>query len=105
MSDAIPQEVLEAARRRLCRRFAAVILEAMADADISFTQMAYRIGKDEPKVRGWFDELSNGRSISLDCISDMLLACAAELDFRVTRPWPGIHEANQLIPHLPSPSS
>lgn len=85
MSEPIPSETMKAARRRLCRTIAAVIVKAMADTDTSFTLMAHRLGKKEKTVRRWISRLIDGGSkgVGLREIAEMTFACGVELEFHV----------------------
>lgn len=76
---------LKAARRRLARNLASVIIQAMADGDISFSQIAHRISKREKTVRRWLMDLADGKSkgIRLSDIADMFTAFAAEPVFTI----------------------
>lgn len=77
MTGKANREEMKAARRHLCRSIASVIVRAMADADITFTEMAVRIGQREKTVRRWVNALIDGRSkgVGLSEVADMLFAC------------------------------
>jgi len=82
-STPIPKEVLERARRVLCRRMGACVVSAMADTDTDFATIAARLSTSERVVSGWLDTLISGSAISLDKISDLLFAMGAEMEFSI----------------------
>ncbi len=84
-TERIPQEVIEAARRRLKRRVAAMIIRAMADEDCSFEVIAERLGDDPLRLRLFVHELIEGRGNSLNEVSDLCLAMGVEPQFSITR--------------------
>lgn len=84
-NEAIPKELLEKARRVTCRRIAAAVVQCMADTDTSFTEMAVRLDRKEETVRGWLTKLTDGESIDLDSVSDMMTAMGAELAYSIQR--------------------
>jgi hypothetical protein len=83
MQEPIPQKHLERARRVTARHVAVAAVQCMADTDTTFGMIAKRIGRSEDVVRGWFDDMVDGKPISLEHISDFFLAMAAELEFHI----------------------
>lgn len=82
----IATEELEAARRKLKRKLAAAIIRAMGEADMSYGDIAEKIGRSERSVRSFVQDLIDGRGKSMDAISDIALAMDAEMDVRLV-PW------------------
>lgn len=79
--DRIPQEKLEAARRRLKRRIAAQIIWAMAEEDVTFEDIDARLGTDGSfgrDTRQYVHDLIEGRGAALDPVSDLCLAIGRE---------------------------
>ncbi len=62
-------------RRLMCRRIGALIARAMADSDVGWDDMGVRIGVRPAALRRRMTRLMDGKTISLDDISDMLFAC------------------------------
>lgn len=82
----MPRELLRKARRKLCRRVGAAIVERMAETDTSFTVMAARLGRREKQVRGWLMRLLDGRSVKLNVIADMCTSMGCELSWGIQKP-------------------
>lgn len=85
--DVIPKETLQWAQRRFARKIAAAVIQAMAETDCNFTQMAARIGRTEKEITGWIAKLmdGDGSGTMLDHVSDMLLAMGCELDWHIVK--------------------
>ena len=83
MIEPVPQRHLDRARRQTKRRIAACLVRCMADTDMSFEQIAKRLGRKEETIRRWLDELVDAKpgGADLNEVSDCLLAMGAELVF------------------------
>src|SRR5258708_1738400 len=85
MIDKISPDDIARARRKINRRFAALIIKAMAESDMSLKDIAVRAGIFYPTLKDKLDKMINGVSIlnSFDFISDVLLAMDAELGWAI----------------------
>ena len=79
MDTPIPKEDLDRAYRKLSRRVAALVLEVMAEHDVSFAELALRLEWSESKLRRWFSRLADGSGQDLRPFSDMAFALGTEL--------------------------
>lgn len=68
--------------RALCRRTAAALLHCMAGADLGFEDIDDRLDRKRWS-RGRVRRLSDGKPVPLDDVSNIALACGAELKFSV----------------------
>lgn len=82
--ERIPEEVLERAARRLCRRIASVLVRCMAESDMNFADIGQRLNKSESSVRRWMNSLIDGTAKELRIMSDMAVAMGVEIEFSVT---------------------
>lgn len=78
MSERIDKKEFEKARRQLARNVAGAIAHAMAASDISYFDIAKRIGSHEVNVRIKIYALLDGKLIKLEDISDIFLAMGFE---------------------------
>jgi len=82
-SEPIDRGALQAARLRLGRRIASLLLTALADSGMDVADAMARIGRSRryfwDNVRG----LSEGRTNSLDVISDLFFAFGTYLEIRI----------------------
>ncbi|MBS0175492.1 MAG: hypothetical protein JSR64_15735 [Nitrospira sp.] len=85
MSEQIPLEILQRARRALKRRVAGYLILAMAEEDIGPDEMAEKLDEKGDKVRATLNALIEGESMPLDRMSDLALAMAREWDFSFRR--------------------
>lgn len=77
---------LEAARRKLARRFASAIVTAMAEMDVSPRQMAEAIGVTEKYVLDIINRLIGGDgSFGIDAMADLFSACGCDYQPRAER--------------------
>lgn len=83
----IPQEELNRAHRRLCRRIAAVLIRTMADTDTDLETIAARLDQPISQVRGHLRLLVDGKSRrdTLDFIAVFAFAMGGEFEFSITR--------------------
>lgn len=58
--ERIPQEVLDAAHRRLCREVAAVIASTMAETDTGWEMVAAKTDRSVEYWKAWFMTLLDG---------------------------------------------
>lgn len=88
MSKPIPEAALIAAELRLCRKFAAVLIGALADAGLTLREVDYRIGAKPGWAKNVLDRLIDGSArgddTSLRDIADFATALACEIDFSFT---------------------
>lgn len=82
MKPLIEAEELDSQRRRLCVRIAASIIKTMADTDTDIDVIASRLGINPELVSTRLAMLTNGVGISLNEISDLLIAMGHELNYR-----------------------
>lgn len=83
MDDRIDQAEIDRALRQTCRRVASALIKAMADEDVSFAEIAKRLGRKEKTVGRWLRTLIAGRPIDLDHVSDMCTAMDCQLVYSV----------------------
>lgn len=81
---------LEQARRRLCRNVAAALIGGMAFTDSDICLMAIRMGTAEVGVRRLINRLIDGKSISLDRVSDLFLSMGLELRLELEKTTLGV---------------
>lgn len=74
----IPQAVLEAARLRLKRQVAALVIEAMAEDGVSFAEMDAKLGQKTGYSRRWLIRMIDGKAKDMDLVSDLCLAFGCE---------------------------
>lgn len=77
----IEREEFDVQRRRLCVRIAASIIKTMADTDTDIDTIAARLGINPELVSTRLAMLTNGVGISLNEISDLLIAMGHELSY------------------------
>lgn len=75
----------EFARRRLKRRVAAMLVRAMAETDMTFEQIAERVGQKPDQARKYVHDLIDGVGTELNMISDICLALDCEPEFSMKR--------------------
>ncbi len=63
------------ALRHLCHGIGVVVAQAIAEADVSLSEIGARLGWPREKVNRLIMRLLDGKPISLDAISDLLFAC------------------------------
>lgn len=82
----IPKAVLDAAHRKLCRRVAACILQAMAESDIGPDMVDFRLDLPKGTTQRRIARLMTGRTNEMRMVSD--LACALDFEpvFSIYRP-------------------
>ncbi len=73
------------ARRKLKKRIAAAIINAMAETDADYAFIAKRLRDKPAKIEAWITGLITGRTKDLDEVSDLLLAMNCELEFGLRR--------------------
>lgn len=83
MDELIPEEALAAARLKLKRKIAAVLISAMADSGLSVGQMDARLGQKSGFVMGAFNLLIAGLTADMNLVSDIALSMGCELDYTV----------------------
>jgi hypothetical protein len=66
------------ARRKLKKKLAAVIINAMAETDADYDYIAARLRMDSAKVEKEICGLITGQTKALDEVSDLMLAMGAE---------------------------
>lgn len=91
--ERIPEERLQAAATRLCRRFAATMITAMAETETSYELIEKRVGKRKGWARKLVDGLITGAAAdggaTLNDISDFMFACGGlMLQFSIERTAP-----------------
>lgn len=100
MTTAIPREDLERAVRRAHRLCGAAILQAMAETDTTFAQIAERLEVGEGHVREWLMQYAEGSMPEADgmrVISFLMTSMGTILDVRfIARAFEANHEARQL---------
>jgi len=102
-AEAVSDQRLLAARRRLARRIAAAVVTAMAETDTSFEEMAQRLGMrtDIPLRNGLATLVDGGTRIPFDHISDLMTGCGYELTFglRASHPIQGEEATADEVSH------
>lgn len=77
------EEERAASHRRLCRHIGAAVVQCMADTDMSFAEVAERIGSTAGAVKRKLYRLIAGRSISFCDVSDLATAMGAIVRIRL----------------------
>lgn len=94
------REELDRAARRAHRLCGAAILQAMAETDTSFAQMAERLGVGEGHVREWLMQYAEGlmpEADGLRVISLLMTSMGARVDVQfIARAFEANHEARQM---------
>lgn len=85
MTDPIPKEELEAARRRLKRQVASMMIGAMAETDAGFELLGERLGTAPASLRRWIYRMIEGKGEDLNAISDLALAMECRVEFSLMR--------------------
>jgi predicted DNA-binding protein len=78
---AIPKHAIEAARRKIKRRVASVLIRCMAEEDMGFEQIANRLDQPTETVRKWVYDLAEGIGKDMNEMSDLALAMDCEIEF------------------------
>jgi len=103
----VSEEDRAASHRRLCRHIAAAVVQCMADTDMSFAEIAERIGSTAGAVKRKIDRLIAGRSISFRDVSDFATAMGASVRIRLVprepEPPPATNTAPPATPSQPEP--
>ncbi len=79
----IPRATLDAAHRRLTRRIAAMLIQAMAERDMGYDELAEALGVKSIIVRNYINGLITGKTKALRDMSDIACALNCELHFAV----------------------
>lgn len=77
----IPLEELKAARLRMKRRVAALIIQALAESGMSYAEVEIRIGEKPGFVKRYINNLIEGRIKGMDPIPDLALGMGFEVRF------------------------
>lgn len=90
MTERIPEEQLQTAAVRMCRRLAAVMITAMAETETSYDLIEKRAGKRKGWARRLVNELITGEAAdgraSLNDVSRFMFACGGlMLSFKLER--------------------
>ena len=85
-------EQLNAARRRLCRRVASMLIRGMAETDTSYAQIAERMGVSEQVVKQLFAVLIAGTHRGLGDIADIATAMGLHMEIALHKIDPGEFE-------------
>ena len=83
MAEPLPQEAIDAARLRLKRKIASVIMYAMAESGLSVEQLEHRIRRPQGFTWRFLRGLMKGTNSALNDISDLLLAMDCELEMNL----------------------
>lgn len=78
----IPRATLDAAHRRLTRRVAALLIQAMAEHDMGYDELAEALGVKPIAMRNYINGLITGKTKAMRDVSD--LACALDCEFHFT---------------------
>lgn len=88
MADESDKAGRHRAVRQFCRMIASTLIAATAQADVSLTEIAARLGLHEKDVRKMVNRLMDGESkgVSMDHVSGLFFACnGATLKFDLER--------------------
>lgn len=89
-NERIPQEVLDAATLRLCRKFALCILSGMTETGATFEELDAVIGVKRGHTRRYFYSLVNGTTHDMDTLAHVAYAMGYEIEITA-----------QHVPQLP----
>lgn len=90
-------EMLGAAARKLCRRFASIIVGMMAETDTSIEVIAERTGRDADDIKERLEDLINGRGARchLSWLADVAWAMECEIGISLGRTV--IEHGNEIV--------
>jgi cyanate lyase len=77
--ERIPEETLAAARLKLKRRLAALIIQVMAETGMTYEDIEARIGERKGFVKRYINALIDGTSKTMDEACDLATAMDAEI--------------------------
>jgi len=84
--DPIPEAELIAARLRMQRRVAALIVSALAESGLSYEDVDARLGNKPGFTRRYINRLIEGKERGLNEFSDMCLGIGFEPQFALHHP-------------------
>ena len=101
MTERIPREELDRAARRLARHVAAVLLQAMAELDVSFEMIDARLDARPGSSRRYLMRLADGRGdMGLRTLAHLALGIGVEVNISLAQregPSTKKHEENGRI--------
>lgn len=99
--EPIPQEELDRACRKMCRRIAAALVRAMAETDTDFATIAARTTRSEESLRSFIRALIDGKAPrnGLEMMAIFAVAMECEIEFHIVR-----REAPDTPPIAPAPT-
>jgi hypothetical protein len=81
MTGQIPTKTLVAARLKLSRQVASVLIMAFAESGMSCKELEDKLGEASGYFKSYIDALIDGRETNLELMSDVALACGYEPTF------------------------
>lgn len=85
-TDPIPEAELIAARLRMQRRIAALVVSALAESGVSYDELDARLGNKPGFARRYINRLIEGKEKGLNEFSDMCLGIGFEPHFSLHHP-------------------
>lgn len=83
--EPIPLEILEAARLKMKREIAAMLIKCLAESGMTYEQVEIRIGEKKGYFKGYINRLLIGKEHGLDAMSDMAVGLGFEWKFSAQR--------------------